>query len=108
VAVGAGSDLAPLADAARQTVDLGGRVVLPGPNDSHIHAMRAGLDWERTLHWEDLRTVRVGRRHLRDRPGSPVSRPSAEPRAPLRPRWYRGDQQSGTGRHASGKRGLVS
>ena len=57
LAVGADDELAPLAAAARHTADLGGRVVLPGLNDSHIHAMRAGLDWERTLHWEDVRSL---------------------------------------------------
>jgi predicted amidohydrolase YtcJ len=57
LAVGADDELAPLTAAARHTADLGGRVVLPGLNDSHIHAMRAGLDWERTLHWEDVRSL---------------------------------------------------
>ncbi len=32
-------------------------MVLPGRNDSHIHAMRAGRDWERTLLWEDVRSL---------------------------------------------------
>jgi predicted amidohydrolase YtcJ len=57
LAVGSDAELAPLAAAARHTADLGGRAVIPGLNDSHIHAMRAGLDWERTLHWEDVRTL---------------------------------------------------
>jgi hypothetical protein len=35
--------------------------VLPGLNDSHIQAMRAGLDWERTLHWEDMRSLAEAR-----------------------------------------------
>ena len=48
LAVGSDAELGPLTAAARHTADLGGRVVLPGLNDSHIHAMRAGLDWERT------------------------------------------------------------
>jgi predicted amidohydrolase YtcJ len=57
LAVGTDDELTPLAAAARHTADLDGRVVLPGLNDSHIHAMRAGLDWERTLHWEDVRSL---------------------------------------------------
>jgi predicted amidohydrolase YtcJ len=56
-AADATAELAPLTAAARHTGDLGGRVVLPGLNDSHTHAMRAGLDWERTLHWEDVRSL---------------------------------------------------
>jgi hypothetical protein len=57
LAVGSDEELAPLAAVARYTADLGGRVVLPGLNDSHIHAARAGLDWERTLHWEDVHSL---------------------------------------------------
>jgi hypothetical protein len=57
LAVGSDAELAPLAAVARHAVDLGGRRVLPGLNDSHIHAMRAGLSWSRTLHWEDVRTL---------------------------------------------------
>ena len=57
LAVGTDDELTPLAATARHTADLDGRVVLPGLNDSHIHAMRAGLDWERTLHWEDVRSL---------------------------------------------------
>jgi predicted amidohydrolase YtcJ len=57
LAVGSDAELAPLAAAARHTADLGGRRVLPGLNDSHIHAMRAGLTWNRTLHWEDVRAL---------------------------------------------------
>lgn len=49
LAVGSDNELAPLTAAARHTGDLDGRVVLPGLNDSHIHAMRAGLDGARTL-----------------------------------------------------------
>jgi len=57
LAVGSDAELAPLAAAARHTADLGGRRVIPGLNDSHVHAMRAGLTWSRTLHWEDVRTL---------------------------------------------------
>jgi predicted amidohydrolase YtcJ len=57
LAVGSDAELAPLAAAARHTADLGGRRVIPGLNDSHIHALRAGLTWSRTLHWEDVRTL---------------------------------------------------
>ncbi len=66
IAIGSDDDLATLRASANRVVDLGGRRVLPGLNDSHIHAVRAGLSWTRTMHWEDVRTVddalqRVGR-----------------------------------------------
>jgi len=57
LAVGSDEELAPLAAAAQYRLDLGGRRVIPGLNDSHIHAMRAGLTWSRTLHWEGVRTL---------------------------------------------------
>lgn len=37
VAVGTSEEIAPLAGAATQTIDLKGRLVLPGFNDSHLH-----------------------------------------------------------------------
>jgi predicted amidohydrolase YtcJ len=57
LAVGSDAELEPLAAAARHTADLGGRRVIPGLNDTHIHAMRGGLTWSRTLHLEDVRTL---------------------------------------------------
>src|SRR6478752_2998259 len=58
IAVGSDADLLPLRSLAARTVDLGGRRVLPGLNDSHIHAVRAGVAWTRTMHWEDVRSLR--------------------------------------------------
>ena len=75
LAVGPDDELAPLAAVARHTVDLGGRVVLPGLNDSHIHAMRAGLDWERTLHWEDVRSLAEALARVRE---AAAMRPAGE------------------------------
>jgi predicted amidohydrolase YtcJ len=69
LAVGTDDELAPLAAAAGRTADLGGRVVLPGLNDSHIHAMRGGLDWERTLHWQDVRSVAAALTLIREAAG---------------------------------------
>lgn len=60
LAVGSDEELEPLAALAATVVDLGGRRVLPGLNDSHIHAVRAGASWSRTVHWEAVRTLRQG------------------------------------------------
>jgi len=56
-AVGSDAELAGLAPLARRVVDLGGRRVIPGLIDSHIHAVRAGVSWSVSLHWEDVRSV---------------------------------------------------
>lgn len=57
VAIGGDDDLADLHPFAARVVDLDGRRVLPGLNDSHIHAVRAGVSWTRTMHWEDVRSL---------------------------------------------------
>lgn len=67
VAVGTDEELAPLAERAPRVVDLAGRRLLPGLQDSHIHAARAGLTWERELHWEEIRSLADGLAQIRDR-----------------------------------------
>lgn len=56
-AAGSDAQLAGLAPLARRVIDLGGRRVLPGLIDSHIHAVRAGVSWSVSLHWERVRSV---------------------------------------------------
>jgi len=60
IAIGSDAELAPHAALAARVVDLGGRRVLPGLNDSHIHAVRGGVSWTRTVHWEDVRSLPEG------------------------------------------------
>ncbi|MDN3496253.1 amidohydrolase [Planococcus sp. APC 4015] len=60
IAVGSDADLAPLRDLAARTIDLRGRRVIPGLNDSHIHAVRGGVSWTRTVHWEVVRSIPAG------------------------------------------------
>ncbi|MER7796256.1 amidohydrolase [Microbacterium sp. NPDC096154] len=57
VAVGTDADVAPYAALAARVIDLEGRRVLPGLNDSHIHAVRAAPAWGRSLHWDDVRDL---------------------------------------------------
>nr|WP_243847319.1 amidohydrolase [Microbacterium ulmi] len=57
VAIGTDADLAPHIALAARVIDLEGRRVVPGLNDSHIHAVRAGVSWDRTMHWEDVRSI---------------------------------------------------
>ncbi len=96
VAIGDDTEIAPYAALAARVVDLDGRVALPGLNDSHIHAVRGGASWTRTMHWEDVRSVaealdRVRGEALRRGPGAWVSaiggwhsRQFAEGRPPTR------------------------
>jgi predicted amidohydrolase YtcJ len=57
VAVGSDADIEPYARLAERVIDLDGRRVIPGLNDSHIHAVRGGNSWGRSLHWESVRSV---------------------------------------------------
>jgi predicted amidohydrolase YtcJ len=65
IAVGTDAELAPYAELAARVIDLGGRRVIPGLNDSHIHAVRGGVSWTRTVHWEDVRSVAEGLERIR-------------------------------------------
>lgn len=78
IAVGTDAELARHAELAARVIELGGRRVIPGLNDSHIHAVRAGVSWTRTVHWEDVRSVPEGLGRIRAdaasrRPGEWVS-----------------------------------
>jgi predicted amidohydrolase YtcJ len=48
---GANEDIRKRADAHTKVVDLGGRTVIPGLMDSHIHALRAGLTYSVEVSW---------------------------------------------------------
>jgi predicted amidohydrolase YtcJ len=56
-AVGATTAVEALAGAATIRVDLGGRTVIPGLIDSHIHALRDGLTFGVRLDWSAVATV---------------------------------------------------
>lgn len=60
VAVGTDAELAHLAEHAARVIDLGGKRVIPGLNDAHIHAVRGGVSWTRTVHWEGVRSLADG------------------------------------------------
>lgn len=49
LAVGTRDDVAPLIGAATRVIELDGRAVLPGINDSHLHATWLGARWPHTF-----------------------------------------------------------
>ncbi|MBD3664181.1 amidohydrolase [Sulfitobacter aestuariivivens] len=55
----AGSDreVQELKTNATQVIDLGGRRVIPGLNDSHTHLIRGGLSFNMELRWENVPSV---------------------------------------------------
>ena len=56
-AIGRSADIRALAGPGTRVIDLGGRTVIPGLIDSHIHAIRAGLTYTTEVHWIGVRTL---------------------------------------------------
>src|SRR5262245_47938496 len=66
-AVAATAEIRRLAQPGARIVDLGGRTVIPGLIDSHIHAIRAGLTYTTEVHWIGVRTLAEALERLRAR-----------------------------------------
>lgn len=66
VAVGSNDDVRRSAGANTKTVDLGGRTVVPGLMDSHIHAVRAGLTYSVEVSWIGVPTLAKALDRIRD------------------------------------------
>jgi predicted amidohydrolase YtcJ len=64
VAVGGDRDIRVLVGRGTRVIDLGGRTVIPGLIDSHIHATEAGLNWDGELHWERARSLAIGLKQI--------------------------------------------
>lgn len=57
VAVGDTETVRRLAGPATRTIDLGGRTVIPGLIDSHLHATRAALSFRTEVNWIGARSL---------------------------------------------------
>jgi predicted amidohydrolase YtcJ len=57
IVVGSDRDVRPTMGPTTRVIDLGGRTVIPGLIDSHIHATVAGLNWNGEIHLENTRTL---------------------------------------------------
>jgi len=73
--VGSTADIRRLAGPGTRVVELGGRTVIPGLIDSHMHAVRAALSFSTEVNWIGARslreaTMRIGEAARRRPPGS--------------------------------------
>src|SRR5881397_3667445 len=52
--VGPEAEIFKLRGPQTQVIDLGGRRVIPGLNDSHLHVIRGGLNFNMELRWDGV------------------------------------------------------
>jgi predicted amidohydrolase YtcJ len=57
IAVGSSADIRARAGAGTRIVDVGGRTVIPGLIDSHMHAIRAALFYATEVNWIGTRSI---------------------------------------------------
>src|SRR3954463_2483261 len=65
-AVGEDADVLKLRGPNTRVVDLGGRRVIPGLNDSHLHLIRGGLSYNLELRWEGVPSLADALRMLKE------------------------------------------
>src|SRR5262245_3260049 len=51
---------------ATRVIDAGGRTVIPGLNDSHLHLIRGGLNYNMELRWDGVPSLADGLRMLKE------------------------------------------
>lgn len=56
-ATGSNEAVLRLKESSTRVVDLGGRTVIPGLNDSHTHVIRAGLNYNLETRWDGVRSL---------------------------------------------------
>jgi predicted amidohydrolase YtcJ len=66
VALGKSAAIKRLAGKQTRVVDLGGRTVIPGLIDSHMHAIRAALSYGTEVHWFGTKSIEEALGRLRD------------------------------------------
>src|SRR6516225_1474325 len=66
VAAGASDEILRRRGPATLVIDAGGRTVIPGLNDSHLHLIRGGLNYNMELRWDGVPSLADALRMLRD------------------------------------------
>jgi predicted amidohydrolase YtcJ len=61
-----GNELIATADDKTRRIDLKGRRVIPGLNDSHIHVIRGGLNFNMELRWDGVPSLAIALRMLKE------------------------------------------
>ncbi|MEG1234232.1 MAG: amidohydrolase [Acinetobacter sp.] len=66
IATGDENSVMKLATGTTKIIDLNGRRVIPGLNDSHLHIIRGGLNYNMELRWEGVPSVADALRLLKE------------------------------------------
>ncbi|WP_374583224.1 amidohydrolase [Pseudoduganella sp.] len=65
-AVGSNAQVLRLKKPGTQVIDAGGRTVIPGLNDSHLHIIREGLNYNAELRWDGVTSLKRAMQMLRE------------------------------------------
>ena len=65
-AVGTNKQVMKLKTAGTRVIDAGGRTVIPGLNDSHLHIIREGLNYNAELRWDGVTSLKEALRMLKE------------------------------------------
>ena len=65
-AVGSNEQIMALRGTKSEIIDLGGKTVIPGLNDSHMHPIRGGLNYNMELRWDGVPSLADALRMLRE------------------------------------------
>ena len=66
VAAGTNDEIMRKKKSAAEVIDLGGRTVIPGLNDSHLHIIRGGLHYNLELRWDGVPSLAGALRMLKE------------------------------------------
>jgi predicted amidohydrolase YtcJ len=66
VFVGEESDLEAFRGPGTKAIDAGGRTLIPGLNDSHLHAVRGGRFYNLELRWDGVKSIKRGLAMIRE------------------------------------------
>jgi predicted amidohydrolase YtcJ len=66
IAVGDEADVRKSQGPGTKTIDAGGRTIIPGLNDSHLHAVRGGRFYNLELRWDGVKSLKRGLEMIRE------------------------------------------
>ncbi len=66
LAAGSNAEVLKLKTPATQLIDAAGRTVIPGLNDSHLHVIREGLNYNMELRWDGVTSLKRALQMLKE------------------------------------------